>query len=46
MRACDFRIRGVLDCILAVFGCAKMAAMMSRDDILKTFSELAIKNLT
>jgi hypothetical protein len=33
----------VLDCILAVFVCAKMAAMTGPDDMLDTVRELAVK---
>ena len=43
MRASGFLLLGVLDCILAVLDCAKMAEMMSPDDILGTFSELPVK---
>ena len=43
MRASGFLLLGVLDCILAVLDCAKMAEMMSLDDILGTFSELPVK---
>lgn len=41
-----YRLGRVLDFIFAVLDCAKMAATMSPDDLLETFSNLAAKNLT
>ena len=33
----------VLDCLLAVFDCTKMAATMRPDDMLESFIDLAVK---